>query len=316
MFEPLARGGLGRLGVLTRGGVDVRTPTVLYVHGRGRAAPPFAEALLTQERTPDARFQVRVGGTPFAPRTPDAHDDLPPTKGLPLSLADLESPQAPLVGDVALLTSESDVPVAAPAELVFLANGVEYLRHPREFAATIARVRGELGPAKVVGVTGLAAPSNLALLVYAGIDVVDSSRVVLDGVRDVFHTSDGAWPVVEVDRASCGCVACTEGGDLVGHNERALHREALVVRNHLAHGRLRELVERRLANDPWNTAVLRHLDLRHTAILEESTPVSGGEILAYSHESLTRPEVVRFRRRIKERYRKPPSARVLLLLPC
>src|SRR5438094_9701488 len=39
-------------------------------------------------------------------------------------------------------------------------------------------------------------------------------------------------------------------------------------------------------------------------------------MLAYSHESLHRPEIVRFRRRIRERYRKPPSARVLLLLPC
>src|SRR5437660_10400567 len=39
-------------------------------------------------------------------------------------------------------------------------------------------------------------------------------------------------------------------------------------------------------------------------------------MLAHSHESLHRPEIVRFRRRIRERYRKPPSARVLLLLPC
>src|SRR5256886_11075972 len=39
-------------------------------------------------------------------------------------------------------------------------------------------------------------------------------------------------------------------------------------------------------------------------------------MLAYASESLHRPEVVRFRRRIRERYAKPPSARVLLLLPC
>lgn len=316
MFEPIDRGGLGRLAILSRSGVEVRTPTVLYVHGRERPAPSFAEALLTADRIPDGRVQIRVSGSLFAPREPDGPDDLPPTKGLPLSMADLESPQGPVAGDLALLTSEADVPAAASAELVFLANGVEYLRHPREFVATMARIRAELGPAKVVGVTGLAVPSNLALLVYSGVDLVDSSRVVLDGVRDVFHTSDGAWPVAEVDRASCECVACAGGGDLVAHNERALHREALVVRNHLAHGRLRELVEKRLANDPWNTAVLRHLDLRHQAILEESTPVSGGELLAYSHESLTRPEVVRFRRRVRERYRKPPSTRVLLLLPC
>jgi len=120
----------------------------------------------------------------------------------------------------------------------------------------------------------------------------------------------------EADRAACGCPACTTGGDLEAHNDHALHREVLLVRNHLAHGRLRELVERRLANAPWNTAVVRHLDLREYDWVEPYTAVAGGAMLAYSHESLHRPEIVRFRRRIRERYRKPPSARVLLLLPC
>jgi archaeosine synthase len=84
----------------------------------------------------------------------------------------------------------------------------------------------------------------------------------------------------------------------------------------LSHGRLRELVERRLANAPWNTAVLRHLDLRGYEVVEPYAPVAGEEMLAYAAESLHRPEIVRFRRRVRERYRKPPHARILLLLPC
>jgi archaeosine synthase len=39
-------------------------------------------------------------------------------------------------------------------------------------------------------------------------------------------------------------------------------------------------------------------------------------LYATSKESLDRPEVVRFRRRLARRYRKPTSARVLVLLPC
>src|SRR5207249_10089777 len=41
-----------------------------------------------------------------------------------------------------------------------------------------------------------------------------------------------------------------------------------------------------------------------------------GAMLAYSHESLHRREILRLRRRVRGRYRKPPSARVLLPLPC
>lgn len=316
MLEIEARGGLGRLGAWTREGRTLRTPLALFVHQDAHPAPPFAEALFVSARSSDPRFQVRSSGSFFAPREPAHKDDLPPTKGLPHSLADLEVPQAATSGDLALLTNEADLVEAMPADAVFLANGLEFERSPRDFIGLMRRVRESLGPGKVVALTGLATPSNVAVLVYAGIDVVDSSRIRLDSARGMFHTADGCVPVSEADRGACACPPCATGEDVGAHNDFALHREILLVRNHLVHGRLRELVERRLANAPWNTAVVRHLDLRGYDLVEPYTPVAGGPMLAYAHESLNRPEIVRFRRRIQERYRKPASARVLLLLPC
>src|SRR5207247_846836 len=64
----------------------------------------------------------------------------------------------------------------------------------------------------------------------------------------------GVVPMSDADRAACGCPAWTTGGHLHAHNDHALHREVLPVRNHLAPGPPRELAERRLANAPWNTA--------------------------------------------------------------
>jgi archaeosine synthase len=316
MFEILDRGGLGRIGRWTYQGRELRTPLVLFVHRDAVPAPGFAEALLVAGPIQDPRPQIGVAGSLFAPRASESPWDLPPGRGLPRSVADLERTETPGSGALALVTADRDRKQAAGAEAVFLANGPEFARDPRDFAAAVAGVREDLGPAKVLGVTGLATPANLAILVYAGIDLADSSRILLDSAREIFHTADGAVPLAEAERDACGCAACAGGEDLRAHNERALHREMLLVRNDLLHGRLRELVERRVANDPWNTAVLRHLDLRHGDLLESYTPVAGGEVLAYSHESLTRPEVVRFRARVRERYAKPASAKVLLLLPC
>ncbi len=316
MFEISEHGGLGRMGTWTREGRELRTPTVLFVDRDASPAPAFAEALLVSRRTQDPRPQFRVGGSRFAPKAVETPWDLPPGKGLPRSVADIDTEASGTAAPLALITADADREAAGAAEAVLLANGPEFARDPRDFVAAAVGVREVLGPMKVLGVTGLATPANLAPLVYAGVDLLDSSRVLLDAARGVFHTADGAVPVSETDRSACGCAACVGGQDLRAHNELALYREALLVRNHLLHGRLRELVERRLANDPWNTAVLRHLDLRHGACLDSYTPVAGGELLAYSHESLTRPEVMRFRGRVRERYAKPPSARVLLLIPC
>src|SRR2546422_10515833 len=257
MCEVEGREGRGRRGLCTRGERSLTTPLVLFVQEGPRAAPSYAEALFVSERTEDPRFQIRHGGSFFAPR-PAAHpDDLPPTKGTPLSLEGLEIPQEVVAGDLAIVTGESDLPSAKSAQAIFLANGPEFERSPREFVAMVRSVRETLGPSTVVAVTGLATPSNLSVLVYAGIDVVDSSRMVLDSARDLFHTADGAVAAAEADREACGCPACAASEGIRAHNERALYREMFLVRSHLGHGRLREHVERRLPNRPWNTAALR-----------------------------------------------------------
>ena len=155
MFEILDRGGLGRIGFWTREGHEVRTPAVLFAATADRPAPTFAEFLLTEERRDDPRPQLVLGGSFFG--GPRGSGDLPLAPGIPWSVRDLEVPVEAVSGDFAVLTSESQISAVSGVEVVFLANGPEFLRHPRDFASLVALVRQELGPAKLLGVTGLAA---------------------------------------------------------------------------------------------------------------------------------------------------------------
>src|SRR2546425_10416113 len=109
MFEIEARGGLGRKGIWTRGDLALKTPLVLFVHQGSRLAPSYAEGLLVAERTGDPRFQIRIGGSFFAPRPADDPDDLPPAKGIPRSLADLEIPPVTGAGEVAHVAASSEL---------------------------------------------------------------------------------------------------------------------------------------------------------------------------------------------------------------
>src|SRR2546423_12276098 len=107
MFEIEARGGLGRRGTWTRSGQTLPTPLVLFLHRSGRPAPTYAEALFVSQRSEDSRFQVRVRGSFFAPRVGDHADDLPPVKGVPLSMADLEIPEDGATGDLSIVVGGS-----------------------------------------------------------------------------------------------------------------------------------------------------------------------------------------------------------------
>src|SRR2546425_7495936 len=172
MFEIDARGGLGRKGNWTRGERGLTTPLVLFLHGGARAAPRYAEGLLVSERTEDPRFQVRIGGSFFAPRPTNNPDDLPAAKGVPLALADLEIPHKAVAGDWAVVSGESDLVAAKAVPGVFIANGPEFERSPRDVVSATREVREILGPAKVVAVTGLATPAKPPGPAYAGIDRV------------------------------------------------------------------------------------------------------------------------------------------------
>src|SRR5438445_4833776 len=160
MFEIEARGGLGRRGTWTRSGQTLPTPLVLFLHRSSRPAPTYAEALFVSERSEDPRFQVRVSGSFFAPRSGNHADDLPPVKGMPLSMADLEIPEDGVAGELSILGGESDLTKATGADAVFLANGPESRRPPPDLGARSERLRRPIGPRRAPAATGSRPPRN------------------------------------------------------------------------------------------------------------------------------------------------------------
>lgn len=314
MFEVLARCAMARLGVFHTRGRTVSTPNIVFTSTPIKSAPPEAEIVLGPRS--EAKLNLPYGGTVFYPEGDGAA--LPFYLPYPRSMDEVRGHRSVERGNISLLRSESSIPKESEAELVVVQNAIQYLNDARGFADRIEALRVGVGYNRLLYFPGLAVPSNLALLVYCGIDFIDDLRVIYDSDRKVFHTSDGSLDDEQIQERICDCVACAEQGSdwLERHNLRALALELSRVRQHIRSGDLRVLVEKRVVNDPWATEVLRHVDLRHFEFQEVHFPVSGGRLLAYSHQSLTRPDVVRFRRRIGERYSKPPSARALVLLPC
>ncbi len=318
MFEVLARHGAARVGVWGLASGPVRTPNVLFAATPRHPAPPHAELLLGETPLDDPRPVFVDRGSRFRPRADGGALPIPPDSARPTVLPDLERPPdepAPVV----VATTAQDVVAHSEAEVVCLGDAIAHLRRPKAFVAMTIELRRAAGYARLLYVPGIATPGNLGILAYGGVDLVDSVRILFESTLGRFHTSDGSWAAEEVDPAACGCPACAAAGagkDLEGHNTRALFEEGRYVAMAIRAGRLRELAERRAVNDPWSTAVLRELDLRHFEWQEYHAAVAGGPLFAYTAQSLFRPEVLRFRRRLVERHARPPSARVLVLLPC
>jgi archaeosine synthase len=206
-------------------------------------------------------------------------------------------------------------------ELLVWANARAQWAEGRPFVEGIRQIRERFGAAPLLWTPRLALPHRIPMLVYLGVDLVDSTEGLLAAAQGSFlDPSLGSVPC-EIARAegACACAACatTPPGNLETHTTHAYRRALSDTRVAARTGRLRELVESRLPAEPALAEMLRYADRQLASLLDERTPVTGSASHSYVIlESHRRPEMDRFRRRLIERYRPPPSKTVLLVVPC
>ncbi|MFB3766491.1 MAG: archaeosine synthase subunit alpha [Methanotrichaceae archaeon] len=209
---------------------------------------------------------------------------------------------------------------------VYILGSTGSLRNPRDFINAVIGVRRRIPSDTALYAPALATPSNLSMLVYLGIDLIDSIRVVADAYFGRYHTRDGAFSLRDLAELPCMCEHCKalDGSyhddnydyeRLAGHNILKLEEELLAVRQATRSENIREYIERQVRVTSSLTAALRLLDQEHNYI-EARTPQHRRSVFyANTAESLQRAEVSRFADRVLTRY-KAPNSDLLLLLPC
>ena len=224
------------------------------------------------------------------------------------------------------LIHDNSIEINPRANLIILLNAVKMMNNPRSLVKRILSITHRHYPNSLLYIPGVATVTNLAILVYLGVDVIDNAQCILQARAGNLMTTSGPLPQESLDNLgqSFGYPGCagedTNGSGfekLLKHNTLALSWELSLVSAAISKGTLRSLVEQRMVTEPGLTAIIRILDLENYSTMEQYFPVSrAGEFITCSRESLNRVEVSRFRARVNERYRKPELAKVLLFLPC
>ncbi len=198
--------------------------------------------------------------------------------------------------------------------IVGLPNWHTALLDPPSYVRWLVDMKDRIPPDTLWYAPASALPSNVALLVYSGLDLFDLTAVDLATVQKRFCIPEGEFPASLMEEGVCACGGCREG-DLGAHNRGALLRELALVRGTIGSSRLREHLEMRSRASANIVAVLRLLD-REYRFMERHLPVARkSPLLANSAESLNRAEVRRFAERVTGRYI-PPEMRTAVLLPC
>jgi archaeosine synthase len=296
-FEILERDGLARIGVIDMDGEKHRSPVIAHTDTDRYPAPAGCLRLKRSEEGGESDLLIDPSDFVVTRSTRDRPADLHPGfRGSPYAEATLEGGLATIEGTASSLLDS------------------------RKFVDSVLRLKNGrrlLQPA-FCSVMGL--PNRLAFLSYCGFDVFDSLPLIMAAENGGFLTGTGMLDYDKIKDLPCSCPACASGRrgreELLQHNYRAAEIELRLVRHTISEGRLRELVESRIRSDPWMVQNLRLLDLEQYNLQELHSPIKGAPFHAGSKESLTRPDIVRWRRRLEQRFKKPAGTKVLLLIPC
>jgi archaeosine synthase len=290
----------------------MRLPAIAFVQNDSISAPDTAELILSRNKVDSSKLTLIDRGSVFLPSDEEGDITISPDLPYPLSISDMSSPEVAGESEAVVVHKDRAITLQKSSEngisIYVMGNAAEYIRHPKEFVDEIVRMRGLVGYSSLIYLPGIADPSNVAFLCYCGADIFDSTRIIWESRSGHVLTPEGRWPGSHAEDDTF------QG--ILNHNYIAMQQELNRTMHHIERGTLRAFIEKRAVNDPWMIAALRHFDITHYDHQELHFSVAGPNFQANTKESLHRPDVIRFRERIKQRYRKPESSKILLLLPC
>ncbi len=176
---------------------------------------------------------------------------------------------------------------------------------------------------------GAGHPMMFSLAVALGCDLFDSAAYAIYAREDRYMTERGTVKLSKLEYLPCSCPACVGRSVdeikempsverrrvLAEHNLYLSFSEIKRVKQAIVEGRLWEYLEMKAHSHPTLLQALKKLK-KYSEYLERNSPVTKESgLLFLSSLGLTRPEVIRHRKRLIERYQPPKNSEVLILLP-
>lgn len=176
---------------------------------------------------------------------------------------------------------------------------------------------------------GAGHPFMFALAVALGCDMFDSAAYAIFARQNRYMTECGTSRLNELEYFPCSCPICAKNTPkdmmslpsqerqeaLTKHNLYASFAELKRIKQTIIEGRLWEHLEARAHTHPALLQAMKRLKKYENYIERHSPVTKKSGLFFFSNLGLMRPEVLRYKKLLKERYSPPKKAKVLVLLP-
>jgi 7-cyano-7-deazaguanine tRNA-ribosyltransferase len=175
---------------------------------------------------------------------------------------------------------------------------------------------------------GAGHPFMLALAVALGCDFFDSAAYALYAKQGRYMTETGTSKLNELEYFQCTCPKCAKSSPkelsemppekvqmfLAEHNLYVTMVELKRIKQAIKDGRLWEHMQMRAHSHPSLLSAIKQIKKFEEHVEKHDVSVKSSGLLQFDSMDLMRPEVVRYRKKLAERY-VPPKSPILLLAP-
>jgi len=218
-----------------------------------------------------------------------------------------------------------------PFQIYALGSPTEVMKNYRfdVLADMIMTAKTNLPIDKPLHLFGAGHPFMFALAVALGCDLFDSAAYAIYARENRYMTENGTHRLNELDYFPCSCPKCVSTTPkqalelsqmeriafLAEHNLYVCAAELKRIKQAIVDGRLWEHLEMRAHAHPALLQAVKKLAKCKELIEEHAPTVKNSGMFFFTSVGLARPEVVHYRKILKERYSKQKRAKTLLLIP-
>jgi 7-cyano-7-deazaguanine tRNA-ribosyltransferase len=193
----------------------------------------------------------------------------------------------------------------------------------------IVNAKMNLPPNRPLHLFGAGHPFMFSLAVALGCDPFDSAAYALFARQDRYLTEAGTVTLDELEYFPCSCPACIKTDPktvkemprqerqklLAEHNLYVSFSELKRIKQAIIEGKLWEHMLVRAHGHPSLLQALKQVQ-KYSKHIEKQSPITKKSgLFFFNSVDLSRPEVIRYQKRLSERYSPPEAAKTLLLLP-
>jgi len=202
----------------------------------------------------------------------------------------------------------------------------------RKIIKIISEIKQEFDNNLILMASGRILPKHYPILIYLGIDLIDSSFLLYISSENFYDTIEYLLPLYKLKELPCSCIACKGNlKNILGQKDSTEKTEQLILHNlisskvymnkinqYLKTEDYRAFVEKSSLDDINIVSILKLLDKEYYNNIKYETPLAQESkvVKSFGPSSYFRPDFREFRERVISNFEAEPWTKLILLLPC